>query len=233
MELLPNGFTLELCPGAFPLSTDSMVLADFVRLRRSARVLDLGSGCGTLGLLLCASDPGCTVTGLELDENAHAQALKNIRANALEPRLISICADLRAMPEEIRRQSFDCCVSNPPYFTGGAPSRKTPLARQDAACSLPELFAAADYALRYGGDFFLIHKPEKLASICMEAGRAGLEPKVLRLVRHDPGAVPSLIALQCRKGGKPGLRLEEITLFHADGSPTEDYRRIYLRCTHR
>ena len=49
MEFLPNGFTLELTEGAFPLSTDSMLLAHFAKLPRNARVLDLGSGCGTLG----------------------------------------------------------------------------------------------------------------------------------------------------------------------------------------
>ena len=57
MEYLPNGFTLEIPAGAFPLSTDSMALAHFVKLKRGAAVLDLGSGSGTLGLLLCAQNP--------------------------------------------------------------------------------------------------------------------------------------------------------------------------------
>ena len=83
MEFLPNGFTLEVPAGAFPLSTDSMVLSHFVRLRTNARVLDLGSGCGTLGMLLCAQNEGCTITGLEIDETAHLAALENIRRNAL------------------------------------------------------------------------------------------------------------------------------------------------------
>jgi len=53
MEHLHSGYTLEFAPGSFPLSTDSMALAGFVRLPKNAAVLDLGSGCGTLGLLLC------------------------------------------------------------------------------------------------------------------------------------------------------------------------------------
>ena len=56
MEILPNGYTLELAEGTFPLSTDSMVLAHFAKLPKNAHVLDLGSGCGTLGLLLCAKE---------------------------------------------------------------------------------------------------------------------------------------------------------------------------------
>ena len=50
MEYLHNGYTLEFSPDAFPLSTDSVALAHFVKLPKNARVLDLGSGCGTLGL---------------------------------------------------------------------------------------------------------------------------------------------------------------------------------------
>lgn len=227
MEYLPNGFTLSLCPGAFPLSTDSMVLADFIRLSRNARVLDLGSGCGTLGLLLCAKDSSCTVTGLELDGAAHRCALENIRRNSLGDRLYSLCGDLRSMPEEIPAGFFHCAVSNPPYFTGGNASRKTPLARRDDCCSLTDLFSAASRALRFGGDFFLVHKPERLAELCFEAKKADLEPKRLRFVRHRPDASPSLVLLQCRKGAKPGLTLEEQSLHHADGSPTGDHRRIY------
>jgi tRNA A58 N-methylase Trm61 len=75
MEHLQNGYTLDTPGGTFPLSTDSMLLADFIRLPRDASVLDLGAGCGTLGLLLCAKDTGCAVTGIELTEDAHTAAL--------------------------------------------------------------------------------------------------------------------------------------------------------------
>ena len=227
METICGIYSLELCDGAFPLSTDSMLLADFVRLPKSARVLDLGSGCGTLGLLLCAKDPGCSVTGVELTENAHHCALENIRRNGLEGRLYSICADLRSMPPEVETGSFHACVSNPPYFFGGEASRKTPLARREDCCSPADLFSAASKYLRFGGDLYLVHKPERLAQLCSESTNAGLEPKRLRLVRHKENGPIALILLQCRKGGKPGLIIDELALYHADGTPTEDRRRIY------
>ena len=49
----------------------------------------------------------------------------------------------------------------------------------------------------------------------------------MRLVRHRPEAPVSLMLLQCRKGGKPGLSWEELTLFSSDGTPTPEYRAIY------
>ena len=227
MECLPNGFTLEVPDGAFPLSTDSMALAHFIHLKKAARVLDLGSGCGTLGLLLCAKDDTCVVTGVELTELAHQAALENIRANDLGHRLYSICADLRAMPAGLVPGSFAVCVSNPPYFSGGAASTRTPLARREDCCDPAALFSAAAKMLRFGGDFYLVHKPDRLAQLCYEGSKAGLEPKRLRLVRHRADAPVSLILLCCRKGGKPGLVIDELTLFHPDGTPTEDRRRIY------
>ena len=224
MEYIADHYTLDLGPG-FPLSTDSMVLADFVKLPKNAAVRDLGSGCATLGLLLCARDQSCRVTGMELQEAAHAAAVENIARNGLEGRLSSICRDLRDMP--LAPGSFQVCVSNPPYFSGGAAHSKNPTARQEDTCTPKDLFAAASRALRWGGDFFLVHKPARLAQLCFEASSHGLEPKRLRLVRHRPDAPVSLILLSCRRGGKPGLQWEELCLYNQDGTPTADYKRIY------
>ena len=227
MEYLPNGYTLEAAPGSFPLSTDSMVLSYFARLPKNASVLDLGSGCGTLGLLLCSREEGCRVTGIELDPCAHAAAEENIRRNGLGHRMESICADLRTVPERFAPGSFSCCISNPPYFSGGPASRTLPLARREDACTPEELMGSAAWALKFGGDLFLVHKPERLAELIATAGRFRLEAKRLCLLRHRPDASVNLILLQFRKGAKPGLLWEEITLHNADGTPTPVYKEIY------
>ena len=227
MEYLHNGFTLEICDGGFPLSTDSIALSGFVKLPAKAKVLDLGSGCGSLGLLLCARWQDCTVTGIELDENAHRTALKNIDANGLSSRMDSICRDLTAIRTYIQPGSFSCCVSNPPYFSAGPQSKLLPLARREDACSMEDLFAAAAWALKYGGDFYLVHKPERLAQICACASRNQMEVKRLQLLRHRQDGPVTLILVQCRKGGKPGLILEEAALQDAAGNPTDYYKELY------
>ncbi len=223
MEYLPNGFTLHIPAGCFPLSTDSILLSDFVRIPRRSQVLDLGSGCATLGLLLCARYDDCQVTGIEIDPAAHAAAEENILRNTLQERLRSQCGDLRSACSS----SYDICLSNPPYFTGGPASKDTPFARRDDHCSLQELFRAAATALKFGGDFCLVHKPERLAQLCHCAVQNGLEPKRLRLIRHKEGSDVTLILLSCRKGAKPGLVWEERSLHHSDGSPTEYYKTLY------
>ena len=227
METLANGFILDIPEGAFPLSTDSILLSDFTNLPRNAKVLDLGSGCGTLGTLLCAKDAHCKVTGVELNETAHQATLRNIQRNLLDCRMESICADLRTIPDILPQGSFDCCISNPPYYTGGPASLATPLARRDDCCTIAELMATAGKMLKFGGDFFLVHKPERLAEICALAAKNKLEPKRLRLVRHRSDSEVSLILISCRKGGKPGLIWEERCLHDAQGQYTDYYRTLY------
>ena len=225
MEILQNGFTLELAPGAFPLSTDSMVLSHFTKLPRQSRVLDLGSGCGTLGLMLCAKDAGCRITGVELDENAHAAALENIRRNGVTHRMQSLCADLCTL--ELTPGSFDVCITNPPYFSGGPASTRTPLARREDRCPPEQLLACAARHVKYGGDVFLVHKPERMAQFIALAGKYGLEAKRLCLVRHQQAGEVTLVLLHFRKGGKPGLIWEEACLFDSHGAPTDYYREVY------
>lgn len=227
MEQLHNGFTVEIGPGCFPFSTDSVALAGFVNLPKQAKVLDLGSGCGTLGLMLCAKDSGCTVTGIEIDKNAHKTALDNIRRNELDARLSSICADLRQVPSLLSSGSFTTCVSNPPYFTAGPKSQALPIARREDACSMDTLFASAAWALKYGGSFYLVHRPERFAQLCACASNHKMEVKRVCLLRHKHNTPYILVLAHCQKGAKPGLVWEEAYLHEEDGTPSEYYRKLY------
>ncbi len=227
MELLNNRYTLELSPGAFPLSTDTIALSGFVKLPRNAKVLDLGAGCGTLGLLLCAQDESCAVTGIELDSAAHEMALQNAQANSLTSRLTSICANFADVPKHFKQGSFSCCVSNPPYFSSGAVSKAHPDARSELQCSLETVFDAAAWAVKYGGDFFLVHRPERLAEVFACGKQRSFEPKRLCLLRHKTDGPVALTLIQFRKGAKPGLSWEEVALHNADGTPTDYHKKLY------
>ena len=158
---------------------------------------------------------------------AGLEALENIRRNGLSARMKSICADLRSVSDRFPPGSFTTCISNPPYFSGGAPSHSLSTARQEGSCTPEDLFRCGSRFLKFGGDFFLVHKPERLAELITTASAFGLEAKRLCLLRHKEGASVNLILLQLRKGAKPGLLWEEIILHHADGSPTPIYREIY------
>ena len=227
MEYLPNGLTLDIPEGCFPLSTDSIALAEFVKLPKNAKVLDIGSGCATLGVLLCSRDRTCHVTGVEISTPAHQGALSNIHHNDLEHRLVSTNADARTLRQLVAPGSFSVCVSNPPYFSGGPASSLHRDARREDTFTPEDLMQCATWALKTGGDLFVVHRPEKLAQLIALGAKEGLESKRLRLLRHREDGPVSLILLQLRKGAKPGLVLEESSLHLADGRKSEYYDLIY------
>ena len=227
METLHNGFTLKLTPNSFPLSTDSIALAGFISIPKKASVLDLGSGCGTLGLLICAQHSDCKVTGIEINPQDHEAALDNAFQNQITGRLNSICADVGNITSFIKPGSFSVCVSNPPYFSSGPKSKAVPLARRDDTLSLDCLFSGAAWALRYGGDFFLVHRPERLAEIFACGAKYHLEPKKLQLLRHKAGGPITLVLVQCRKGGKPGLIWDEQFLYDDQNNHSDYYQKLY------
>lgn len=231
METLFNGIRMHTRSG-FPLGTDTVLLADFVApfLEKGARVADLGSGTGALGLLLRAAGSDCRVTGVELDEAAHAVALRNIAENRLEAQLMSLHGDVRQIQTLLPAASFRWVISNPPYFPPGSGriSEKYPMARSETFLPLDALCAAAAYLLPTGGHFALVHRPERLCDLFCALRSAGLEPKRLRFVRHSPDSPVCLVLLDARRGGRPGLRLEpELIEFTPDGEATDAYRAAY------
>ena len=231
-EYFSGGITMTVTDGCFRLSTDSMVLADFCRLPRGAAVCDLGSGCGALGLLLLRDHPDMRVTGLEILPDAAAQARKNIDANHLSEHFSVITGDLRGHRTLLPASAFDAVVSNPPYFPAASgaisPDDARAIARSEVCCTLDDLCACAAHTLRFGGDLFLVHKPERLTDLLCTLRAHRLEAKRIRFVRHHAGADASLVLLAARLGGKPGVTVEpELLLFTSDGQETAETRRIY------
>lgn len=229
LERLPGGYTLST-EGAYPLSTDTMCLAAFAPLGRNWRIADLGSGSGALGLLLCAREESCSVTGLELSETAHETALMNIARCGLGGRLSSLCGDIQNAKALLPPGGFQLVVSNPPYFpkgqglSSGDPARKQ--AREES-CPLESLFEAAAWCLPTGGRFCLSYRIEGLADLIWQARKYNLEPKRLCLVRHSAKTPPAFLLMECRRGGKPQLSLDELVLYGPDGRPTPPMREIY------
>ena len=230
-ELLSNGMRIVQSNGAFRLSTDSILLADFCTPLRADNIIDLGCGGMSLGVLLCAYNENYRVTGVEIQSAACEIAEENIRINGLEDRLRVVCADLREFAAD-NPPKFDAVVSNPPYFpvqSGAAsPDQAQAIAKTELYCSFDELCLAASRLLTIGGSFFLVHRPERLAELCSILRAHRLEPKRLRFVRNTQDAPVSLVLIEARLGAGVGLTVEnDLVLSRSDGTPTEEYRRIY------
>ena len=228
-DLWPGGPKFKQTDAAFPLSTDSVLLADFAGKIKARRILDLGCGAGALCVLLRVSHPDAEIGGIEVQPEAAALARENLEGNGFDASGI-VTGDLREHRTLWKAGAFDLVVSNPPYFPAGsgkrAPNPSRAAAREES-CTPDELCAAAAYLCKNGGAFALVHRPARLSELFCAMTAHGLEPKRLRLVQYRAGYAPNLVLIEGRRGGKPGLDIEKPLILCDDGGESEEYKRIY------
>lgn len=235
-EILWPGGPKLLQARHFRLGTDCVLLADFVNASGAKRGIELGCASGAAMLLLLERSPKLHMTGLEIVPEAAETARENMVLNNLTERSEIITGDIRDHRALFRAGSFDLLVCNPPYFPqdSGAisPHADRAAARSELLCTLPELCSAAAFLLQTGGRACFVHRPERLSELLVNLTQTGLEPKRLRLVCRDAQAAPSLVLVEARRGGKPGLTVEApLYLQNPDGTESDEYRRIYHRDT--
>lgn len=217
-----------------PLTTDSILLADFAAVRSGEKGADLGCASGLLMLLLLWRERSLRMSGLELLPEAVQLAEENLRANGMDDRGTLVCGDLRETVKTMPNGSFDFIIANPPYFppeSGSmSPDRERGIARGETALRLSELCATASRLCRSGGRIYFCYRPERLLALMQEMREHHLEPKRIRFVHHDLQSPASLLLIEGRKDGKPGLKVEAPFLIHGEnGAETEEYRRICHR----
>ena len=233
--ICPGGYRFVYDDALFRPGTDTFLLSSLPRLKAGLRVCDLGCGTGLLGLLLMQRQRGgITVTGVDIQPAAVELARKCAAENDLTDRLQFVEANLKDIRRHFPTGSFDLVVCNPPYYPPNsgymAADDAIRTARSEVSCTLEDICRAAAYLLRWGGSFCLVHKPERLTDVLDAMRRHGCEPKRLRLVCARPEQAPSLLLVESRRGGKPGLSIEApLILQNSDGSPTAELNAIYFR----
>ena len=216
------------------LSTDCVLLADFIDAAGAKRGVDLGCASGAIALLLLAKDERVHMTGLELVGAAAELARENMVQNGYAERSRIITGDIRRHRELFTAGKFDLVAANPPYFPVNSgklsPDSARAKARGETDCTLEDICAAAAFLCRTGGSFCTVYKPERLSVLFHVMTKYGIEPKRLRLVCHKASSAPSLVLVEGRRGGRAGLRIEPaLILANEDGTETQETKRIYHR----
>ncbi len=230
-EYLSGGVRVFTSP-AHTFGTDAVLLAHFSAPKLRDRACDFGTGCGIIPLLWCAAGRCSRIDGVELQEEAAAQAQQGVRENGLQERLFIHCADLKNAPGFLPAGGFDLVTMNPPYQKLGAGliSREESgrIARHESACTLEDAAFSASRLLRFGGRFCLCLRPERLCDALEAMRKAGCEPKRLRFVQKTAGSAPWLFLAEGKRGAKPGLSVEPPLFLYAEsGEYSEDYQKIY------
>lgn len=191
----------------YRFSIDSLLLADFVRIRKFDHILDIGTGCGVIAMVLAKKYSNVKIVALEIQKDLARIAEKNIRLNHLDGQIAVDELDLNRIPEVFSAGSFDHVVANPPYRSPVSgrlcKNSQEALARHEILTDLDQVLSAARYALHPGDRISLIYPADRTAKLLAGMHELSLEPKRLRMIHPDPNLPAKLILVEgCKDAGE-------------------------------
>ena len=218
VKLLPGESIDEFMDGRLKLiqsktgyrfSIDAILLSQFVTIKRGDRLVDLGTGCGIIPLILLLTRPVAYASGLEIQMDLAHQAARNTKLNGYEHKMGIIQGDLRQFPFE--GSSADVVTCNPPYRPKNSgrinPDVQRAIARHEMLASLDDILNAASRILRAKGRLAMIYPAVRLVDVLVRMRGFNLEPKRVRVVYPGMESEAKLALIEATLGGRRGLKL--------------------------
>lgn len=212
-DLERNGYRIIQDAKRFCFGMDAVLLSGFARVKDGARVLDLGTGTGIIPILLAAKTGAAHLTGLEIQTDSADMAGRSVRMNGLEDRIAIVTGDIKEAGSLFDAASFDVITCNPPYMTSHHglinPEDAKAVARHEILCTLEDVIAQTARLLKPGGNFYMVHRPFRLAEIIVLLREYKLEPKRMQLVYPFVDKEPNMVLIEANRGGKPRMTVEK------------------------
>lgn len=217
----------------FCFGMDSVLLSDFAKeMRHHAKVLDLGTGTGIISILLCGKTDLKKVIGVEIQKEVAEMASRSIKLNDLQDKFEVINENILNLNNIYENQSFDVIVTNPPYKKRNTgiinEKEKKVISRHEITADLEDFIKISKDLLKDRGEFYMVHRPDRLVDVLSLMRKYKLEPKILKFVYSDKDKEPKLILIKGVKNAKPFLKVEKnLYIYDGNGKYTEEILKIY------
>ena len=228
----PEQVTIDQNSEGYRYSVEPFLLSDWVRPTEGSRILDIGTGCGIIPLLLLSRQENLDITALEIQNTLYQKAVDNVKSNGWSHRIRVLEGDYRSMARKWEPESFDWILSNPPYrkINSGKlnPCREKAIARHELSLTLEALVTASAPLLKPGGKIALAYPFYRLEEVMKQLREAQLCPtRFVRVIGHEK-AVPKICLVEATKGEAPQIPREEtLAIYHPDGRYTQTMQDIY------
>ena len=231
-ELHRKGYRIIQKTDGFCFGMDAVLLADFAKIGKQEKVLDMGTGTGILPILLEARTEGGHFTGLEIQEEFASMARRSVAMNEQEERISIVCGDIKEASSLFGQDSFDVVVSNPPYMVDDHGQKNMDLrkaiARHEVMCDLSDVLRETKRVLKNRGRFYMVHRTYRMAEIMHLMVEYGLEPKRIRFVHPYVDKEPNIMLIEAMKGAKSRIKIEPpLIVYEKPGVYTDEIYDIY------
>lgn len=219
---------------AFRFGVDAVLLANFAKVKRGMRVVDLCTGTGIIPFIIAGKTQASNITGIEIQEDMVEMANRSTEYNKLENRLNFINGDLKDLKLLKNLPKADVVTVNPPYKLQNSgiinPNDKNAIARHEICCTLEDVIIACRALLKDNGRMYMVHRPERIADILCTMRKYKIEPKTIRMIHPNTKKAPNIVLIEGQRDGGAFLKWEPpLYVYNDEGGYTEELEQIYGR----
>ena len=193
----------------YRFSIDAVLLSEFVSIKPGDIIVDLGTGCGIIPLVILLKNIVGYIYGLEIQPALANQAVRNAVLNGFEKKMGVILGDIRHPP--FMPASADVVLCNPPYRrqeTGRInPDPQKAIARHEIRASLDDILHTARKLLKPKGRLAMVYTASRLVDIIVRLRGFNLEPKRVQVIYPDLDSEAKLVLIEAAAEGRGGLKL--------------------------
>ncbi len=234
-------FSVSHHRSSMKIGVDGVLIGAWTYIGSSRRILDVGTGCGVIALMMAQRAPEAEIDAIDIDAASIEEASENISVSPWSDRIKAILGSYSDALSllSVEDSGYDLIVSNPPYFDSGvtqAVTSREKARHQGELCPL-SLLRGARSLLRQNGSVAMVVPSEYSDDLEKEAEKMEFVLERKCLVRGHDKAPFKRSLLQWRLLGsdsdKTFPELKFLTLETTPGIPTDDYRDLckdfYLR----
>lgn len=218
-------FSLYHDRSTMKVGTDAVLLGVWVAVTPLDWVLDIGTGCGILPLML-AQKGVAKVHAVDLDAPSAREAAENFDASQWRDKLFSFHADVRNFTMQC---AYDLIISNPPFFVNSFKcdvDRRNQARHTDTSLTFVELIDSVRRLLKPDGRFAVVLPLRESLEFIPLAEQAHLYVYRRENIIPVEGKEPNRVNLEFRYGEPASIEVSDLVIRTADGSFTEDYNRV-------
>lgn len=205
------------------VGTDAVLLGAWAAVKPTDWVLDIGTGCGILPLML-AQRGIAKVHAVDLDEASAKEAAENFEASQWHRQLFAFHADIRKFTMQC---AYDLIISNPPFFVNSFKcdtSRRNQARHTDTSLSFNDLTASVRRLLKPDGRFAVVLPKRESNDFIALAEQSNLYIHKKENIIPIEGKAPNRVNLEFRYGKPSSIESSDLVIRLNDGTFSADYQ---------
>lgn len=212
----------------YRFTSDSVILANFVRTGVKDSMLDIGTGSGIIPILVGLKTLVKHIDAVEVQLPMAEMATRSIELNNLSNRIQVFNCDIKNFKNGVQ---YDVITCNPPYKKAGTSkpnqNHSKSIARHEVLLNLSQLCLEVKKRLKFGGRFYVCMDADRACELIFELKKVSLEPKKMFFSQSSISSKANIVFVEAIHGGKEGVMVLPCLITNdTDGKYLEQIKKM-------